>query len=82
MLFFHSIEAVRIIYITGITNFLFGFIIFTSCRWIPVARLTKGLMKNRFFQKIYKYHAFIWWAFWISVIVHTVFAIGYIGFPF
>ena len=79
---FRTVEALRVVFITGLTNLLFGFVIFTSCRWVPVARLTKVVMQSKFFQKIYKYHAFIWWVFWVSVAVHTVFAIGYIGFPF
>ncbi len=39
-------------------------------------------MKYPFYRRIYGFHCYIWWVFWGSVMVHAVFAIGSIGFPF
>ncbi len=82
MQIFQTIEAARIVFVTGILNFIIGFIIFGSCRWIPLSRFFKNWMKSRLFQRIYKYHTYLWWVFWISVGVHIVFAIGRLGLPF
>jgi len=77
---FQSI-APRLIFILGIVNLVFGFIIFFSCRCIPSWKLTGSLMKYAAYRQFFKYHCYIWWIFWPSVIVHAIFAIVFFGVP-
>lgn len=77
-----ALTAIRILFILGIVNAITGLLIFFSCRCLPGSRLGKGWMKYKWYQKFFKWHCYIWWAFWISVIIHAVFGIIYIGWPF
>ena len=80
---FQSVFAVRLIFILSIINLLSGVLVLFTCRCIPVLRFTGGkLMQNPFYKAIYKYHCYIWWVFWVSVIVHAIFAIGVYRVPF
>jgi hypothetical protein len=79
---FHSIFAARLILILGILNFVTGFLLLFTCRIVPMFRLTQKLMQLNFYKKFYHYHVYIWWVFWVSVIVHAVFAINFMGWPF
>ncbi len=79
------IVATRLIFILGIINLVTGVLIFFSCRCIPSSKITKitgNLMKYRVYQRFFKFHCYIWWAFWSSVIAHAVLAILFIGVPF
>ena len=71
--------AVRIIFFLGITNVVSGILIFFSCRCLPGSRFGKGLMNHRYYQRFFKLHCYIWWVFWISVMVHAVLAMIYLG---
>jgi hypothetical protein len=82
MEFLRTIEGVRVIFITGIVNAVIGLAMVSTCRWAPLARLTRGFAKSRYYQRFYALHNYFWWLFWISVAVHVVFAVSYIGFPF
>jgi hypothetical protein len=82
MSLFHSVLASRIIFIFGIINLVTILAIVFSCRVFPTSKVLKPLTKNKPFQKFYKYHGYIWWVFWASVIIHAVFAIGQLGVPF
>jgi hypothetical protein len=77
-----GLTALRILFVLGIVNLVTGLAIFLTCRCLPGAKIGKNLMKRRWFQAVFKYHCYIWWIFWASVIVHTLFAIKYIGWPF
>jgi hypothetical protein len=72
----------RVIFTLGIINVVTGLLIFFSCRCLPGSRLGKRLMGQRWYQGYLKWHCYIWWVFWGSVIVHASFAIGFIGIPF
>jgi hypothetical protein len=74
--------AMRILFILGIINLVAGLLIFFSCRCLPGSRIGKGLMKHPWYQKFFKLHCYIWWIFWVSVVVHAILAIIYIGWPF
>ena len=82
MSIFHSVVGIRVIFVTGLTNLFFGLLLLFSCRWVPLNRLTKRLQKLPFYQRYYRFHNYLWWLFWISVVIHVPFAIGYVGFPF
>jgi hypothetical protein len=77
-----SLTALRVLFILGIVNLVTGFLIFFSCRCLPGLKLGKNLMKYRWYQHFFKLHCYIWWIFWVSVVIHAVFAIVYIGWPF
>jgi len=82
MSIFHSILAARLILILGIINFVTGFLLLFTCRVIPAFKLTKGLMQHAFYKSFYRYHVYLWWIFWVSVILHVIFAINFLGWPF
>ena len=76
-----TLAALRILFILGIVNLVTGLLIFFSCRCLPVSRIGKGLMKYKWYQRYFKWHCYIWWIFWISVVAHAIIAIIYIGWP-
>lgn len=79
---FQTVFAARLILILGIVNFATGFLLLFSCRVVPAFSLTRSLMQHNWYKKLYRYHNYIWCVFWISVIVHVIFAIGFMGWPF
>jgi cytochrome b561 len=79
---FHTVFAARLILILGILNLVTGSLLLFTCRIVPALRVAKNLMQNSFYKNIYRFHAYLWWIFWISVIVHAVFAISAMGWPF
>lgn len=82
MSLFHSVFAARLIIVLGIVNFVTAFLLLFSCRVIPSFKLTRGLMKHNFYKNFYRYHSYLWLIFWISVTVHVIFAVNFIGWPF
>lgn len=82
MTVFLSVVGIRFIFITGLTNLLFGLLVLFSCRWVPMTKITKPLQKYKFYQTYYRLHNYFWWLFWISIAIHIPFAISYVGFPF
>ena len=76
-----TLIAIRIIFILGIINLAAGALVFLSCRCLPGAPIGKMLMKYRWYQRYYKWHCYIWWVFWVSVAIHAVFGLVYIGWP-
>lgn len=79
---FESLFSARLIFILGIINLVSGVLVVFTCRCIPGLRIASTLMQNVTYKQFYKYHCYIWWIFWISVIVHAIFAIGFMGVPF
>ena len=82
MSIFHSVFASRLILILGFVNLVTGFLLLFTCRVIPAFKPTRGLMQHALYKSFYRYHVYLWWIFWISVIVHMVFAMNYLGWPF
>ena len=82
MCIFHGVFASRLILILGIVNFVTGFLLLFTCRVIPAFKPTRGLMQHAFYKSFYRYHVYLWWIFWVSVIVHVIFAINFLGWPF
>ena len=79
---FQSMVAARVIFVFGIINLVSGVLVLLTCRCIPGAKITSGLMGYAIYKSFYKYHCYIWWIFWVSVIVHAVFALALLGVPF
>ncbi len=79
---FHSVAAARLIFTLGGVNFLSLLAIFLTCRCLPTSRVGKDLLKNRRYQRIYKYHCYLWYVLGLSVVVHAFFATMFAGIPF
>jgi hypothetical protein len=79
--FFHSVIAARIIFIFSLTNIVLGILVFFTCRCMPGFKFAHGLMQNKAYVKFYKYHGYLWLFFLISVLIHAIFAIGFMGIP-
>jgi hypothetical protein len=46
---------------------------------VPTMNLFKGLMTHPWYKTFFKYHCYVWWVFWTSVIIHVTLAIGVYG---
>lgn len=71
----------NIILTLGIINFVSGLAIMITCRCLPTSKWGKGLMNYRPYKAFYKFHCFIWWVFWPSVMAHALLAIVTFGWP-
>jgi hypothetical protein len=78
---FDPLLITRLIVILGIINLVTGVLIFFSCRCLPGSRLGARLMKYKSYQRFYKYHCYIWRIFWPSVMIHTILALIFFGWP-
>lgn len=72
----------QVLIIAGYLNILFMILVLLTCRCIGFWRLTKGLMKYRWYQKLYSKHCYFWYGFFISVLIHTLTAFSLFGFGF
>ena len=79
---FQSIVAAQVIFVFGLINLVSGVLVLLTCRCIPGAKITGGLMRYSIYKSFFRYHCYIWWIFWVSVIVHAVFALALLGVPF
>jgi len=77
-----TIWLARIVFILGITNVLSLLAVRLTCRCMGSSKLTSGLFKYKWYQKLYRSHCIYWWIFIISVIIHATFAIMLIEIPF
>ncbi len=76
-----TLMVTRVIIILGIINLVAGLLIFLSCRCIPGWRASGWLMKYQWYQRFFRYHCYIWLAFWPSVAAHAVLVILFLGWP-
>ncbi len=74
--------AQRIIFSLGLVNAVTASLLLFTCRCVPGLKLGGRLMKYQWFKRFYKYHCYLWWVFWPSVIVHAILAISFLGIPF
>ncbi|MDP2931811.1 MAG: hypothetical protein Q8O05_04845 [Chloroflexota bacterium] len=82
MSIFQPVLVTRVVFILGMVNLVTVLSIFLSCRCIPGMKVAGKLMKYPAYRRFCKYHCYIWWVFWPSVVVHAIFAISLIGVPF
>ncbi|MDP2729946.1 MAG: hypothetical protein Q8O55_05640 [Dehalococcoidales bacterium] len=78
---FDPVLMTRLVIILGIVNLSAGVLIFFSCRCLGGAKLGSKLMKYRTYKGFYKYHCYLWWIFWPSVMIHGLLAVIFIGWP-
>lgn len=81
MPFFQTVLAARIIFILGIINIVFGVLAYFTCRCVPGSKIASKLMDFGWYQRVYSWHCYIWLIFWVSAIVHAVFALLFYGWP-
>lgn len=79
---FQTAAAAQLVFVLGIVNLTFVALILFTCRCLPTWKPTKGIMKLKWFQRVYKYHCYLWWILIPSVIIHATFALGLYGIPF
>jgi len=79
---FQTLFAAKVIYVLAIISLVSGILIFFSCRCLPGSRIASNWMKNERYKRFYKFHCYFWWILLVSVIIHGVFAIGFLGNPF
>ena len=73
--------APRIIFFLGIVNLLTGLLVFFSCRCLPGSKIGAALMQKPPYKSFYKWHCHLWKVFWPSVLVHTILALTFFGWP-
>ncbi len=74
--FFDFLIDIKILYLLGLSNLLFFFLIFLSCRCVMGRQVFEWLWKNSWYQKFYAYHCYLWWGFFLSVLAHTLIALA------
>ncbi len=80
--FFKTIEAVRILFLSGIVVLLTSILLMLSCRCIPTKGTLAQVRKASWFQGLFKRHCILWYIFVAGLVVHVIFAFGFIGIPF
>ena len=74
--------AIRLIFILGILNLVTGLAVFLTCRCLPGSKIGARLMRWQWYKRFFRYHCYVWYVFWPSVVVHAVLGITYFGWPF
>jgi hypothetical protein len=82
MAFFKTIEAVRILFAAGLVLLLTSVFIILSCRCIPSKGALGTLRRAAWFQRLFRRHCVLWGVFVCALVVHVVFAVGFLGSPF
>ena len=82
MEFFKSIEAVRILFLSGLVVLMVSLLIMSSCRCVPAKGPIAAIRRAPWFTKLFSRHCIMWWIFAVVLVVHVVFAGGFIGNPF
>lgn len=79
---FQPAIANKVVFSLGIINLVTAGLIFSTCRCVPGLKITRKLTRYRAYQRLLRYHCYLWWPFWTSVAVHLIFGIAAIGWPF
>lgn len=74
--------AAKITYIFGIINIIGLLLVFFTCRCLMGKRITEFLWRRQWYQRVYQTHGIWWWVFFISVVLHIIFALIAYGNPF
>ncbi len=77
------ISDIQLLFLLGISNLTFLFLVFFSCRCVMGRQMFEILWKNQWYQKYYfPAHCYYWWGFFLSVLLHTLVALSLFGNPF
>jgi hypothetical protein len=73
---FQPLVIRNVIFVLGFVNVVSGSLIFFSCRCIPGARILGNLNNYAAYRRFFRYHCYIWWVFWPSVMLHAILAMA------
>lgn len=79
---FLAFYGIKLVYILGISNVVFLLLVLVSCRCMMGVQMFARLMQYSWYKRFYTLHCYYWWAFIISVVLHTFFAFMTFGNPF
>ena len=82
MALFKTIEAVRVLFVSGLIVVVMSLLIMSSCRCVPAKGPIAAIRRAPWFSKLFSRHCIMWWIFALALVVHVVFAAGFIGNPF
>lgn len=81
MALFQTIFVARLIFILGFVNIFSFLLLFGTCRCVPGSKLLAHLAQSARYKSLFRYHCYIWWLFWPSVVIHAALAILFFGWP-
>ncbi|MCK9356120.1 MAG: hypothetical protein M0R22_03080 [Dehalococcoidia bacterium] len=79
---FRTIEAARILFASGLLVLVTSVLIMLSCRCVPSKGALSSVRRMSWFQGLFKRHCILWRVFVVVLVVHVVFAVGFLGLPF
>ena len=82
MALFQTIEAVRVLFVSGLAVLILALLIMASCRCVPARGAIAAIRRASWFPRLFSRHCLMWVVFLLVLAVHVVFAIGFIGVPF
>lgn len=82
MAFFKTIEAVRILFASGLLVLITAVLLMLSCRCVPVKGAVARVRQASCFQGLFRRHCILWFVFVAGLVLHVVFAFGFLGIPF
>jgi hypothetical protein len=80
--FFKTIEAVRVLILSGLLVLIMSLLIMSSCRCVPAKGPIAAIRRAPWFSKLFSRHCVMWLVFVLILAVHVVFALGFTGNPF
>ena len=81
MAVFQTVFVARLIFMLGIVNIISFLLLFGTCRCFPGTKILAHLTQNVRYKRFFRYHCYIWWIFWPSVVIHATLAILFSGWP-
>ena len=82
MALFKTIEAVRILFLSGLSVLVLSVLLMASCRCVPAKGPLAAIRGARWFKGLFSRHCVLWTVFVVILVVHVVFAVGFLGMPF
>lgn len=79
---FLAAYGAKLVYLFGISNVACLLLVLLSCRCMMGVRMFANLMQYAWYKRFYTLHCYYWWAFIISVFLHTLLAFTIFGNPF
>jgi len=78
---FATITAARILFLSGLVVLVMSLLIMASCRCVPSKGLLGALRRASWFTRLFSRHCILWGIFAAVLVVHVVFAAGFLGIP-
>ena len=78
---FTTITAARILFLSGLVVLVMALLIMASCRCVPSKGVLGALRRASWFTRLFSRHCILWGVFATALVVHVVFAAGFLGIP-